>query len=326
MTAPRTTAGGSIYDLGYRHYEGARLGRRHAFLALYTASLRQLFGLGRGARSKLIPWGLTAMTFLPAVIALAITAVVGTQTSGSFGSGGAAGGPGVGGPGAGGPGAGGGSSNPLTSLIGFSGYYGDVSQFLFLFVAAQAPELLGRDQRFHVLTLYFSRALRRSDYALARFSALTTALFGILVLPQVLLFLGRGLAADDVAATLLADLPSLPPVVAQAVVVALLLSSLGLASAAFSPRRAYAAAAIIAAIIVPPIVAAVVQGGDLGGYVRFISVSDILDRTAAWWFGTPLVTSDVSTPLSPGLAVIMAVVGTAFLLAILLRRYARIAA
>lgn len=309
---------GSIYDLGYRHYTGARLGRRHAFVALFVASLRQLFGLGRGGRSKIIPWGLAALTLLPALIALAITAIVGTRLGGGSGGGG----PG----GLGGPGSGGGPGSQLTSLIGFSGYYGDVAQFLFLFVAAQAPELLGRDQRFHVLTLYFSRALRRSDYALARLSALATALFAILVLPQVLLFLGRGLAADDVAATLQADLPSLPPVVAQAVVVALLLSSLGLAIAAFSPRRAYAAAAIIAAIIVPPIVAAVVQGGDLGGYVRFISVSDILDRTAAWWFGTSLVTSDVSTPLSPELAVIMAVVGTAILVAVLLRRYARIAA
>lgn len=312
---------GSIYDLGYRHYTGARLGRRHAFVALFVASLRQLFGLGRGGRSKIIPWGLAALTLLPALIALAVTAIVGTRLGGGSGSGGP-GGPG----GLGGPGSGGGPGSQLTSLIGFSGYYGDVAQFLFLFVAAQAPELLGRDQRFHVLTLYFSRALRRSDYALARLSALATALFAILVLPQVLLFLGRGLAADDVAATLQADLPSLPPVVAQAVVVALLLSSLGLAIAAFSPRRAYAAAAIIAAIIVPPIVAAVVQGGDLGGYVRFISVSDILDRTAAWWFGTSLVTSDVSTPLSPELAVIMAVVGTAILVAVLLRRYARIAA
>jgi hypothetical protein len=37
-----------------------------------------------------------------------------------------------------------------------------------LFCAAQAPELFGRDQRYGVLPLYFSRVLTSIDYALAR--------------------------------------------------------------------------------------------------------------------------------------------------------------
>ena len=48
--------------------------------------------------------------------------------------------------------------------------------FLMLFCAAQAPELFGRDQRYGVLPLYFSRALTRSDYALAKVGGLFVAL------------------------------------------------------------------------------------------------------------------------------------------------------
>ena len=66
---------GSIYDLGYRRYEGPRLGRRHAITTLYLQSLRATFGLGRRASSKIIPIGLAILTFVPAAIQLGIAAV-----------------------------------------------------------------------------------------------------------------------------------------------------------------------------------------------------------------------------------------------------------
>ena len=51
-----------------------------------------------------------------------------------------------------------------------------------LFCAAQAPELFGRDQRYGVLPLYFSRVLTRLDYALARTGGLFLAV--LLVIPR----------------------------------------------------------------------------------------------------------------------------------------------
>ena len=57
-------------------------------------------------------------------------------------------------------------------------------------MAAQAPELLVRDQRHRVLTLYFSRALERTDYVLAKYLALLAAVALVLALPQVVLLLG----------------------------------------------------------------------------------------------------------------------------------------
>ncbi len=66
MQGPAESAAGSIYDLGYRNYEGVRLGRRHAILSLYIQSLRGVFGFGRHTSSKIIPMGLAIVALLPA--------------------------------------------------------------------------------------------------------------------------------------------------------------------------------------------------------------------------------------------------------------------
>ena len=50
-TMPETT--GTIYDIGYRHYDGPRLGRRGAVGAIVGAGLRAVFGFGRSGRSKI---------------------------------------------------------------------------------------------------------------------------------------------------------------------------------------------------------------------------------------------------------------------------------
>ena len=48
-------AAGTIYDIGYRNYEGARLGRGYAFRTLYVHSLRTAFTTA--SRRTWIAWG-----------------------------------------------------------------------------------------------------------------------------------------------------------------------------------------------------------------------------------------------------------------------------
>src|SRR4051794_41953500 len=84
--AGATTAsgpGGSIYDLGYQGYEGPRLGRRSATVALFWNTLRACFGIGRGGRAKIAPFVLAALALLPAVIAVGIAALA-AQAGGRF--------------------------------------------------------------------------------------------------------------------------------------------------------------------------------------------------------------------------------------------------
>ena len=130
-----------IYDLGYRGYDGPRLGRRDAVATLFWASLRAAFGLGRTGRAKIVPWGLAAMLSCPAAVAVAIAALA--------------------------------PRRPVP--FNYDNFLWDMQHPVALFVAAQAPELVSSDQRHRVLSLYFSHALERTDYALAKLGALAAA-------------------------------------------------------------------------------------------------------------------------------------------------------
>ena len=66
-TNDREDRGGSIYDLGYRGYEGPRLGRGSAIAALLIHSVRTAYGLGRGARSKIAPIIIVVLAILPSL-------------------------------------------------------------------------------------------------------------------------------------------------------------------------------------------------------------------------------------------------------------------
>jgi ABC-2 type transport system permease protein len=285
---------GTIYDLGYRRYDGPRLGRRAAVRALFEHSVRVVWGIGRGTRAKVVPMGLAAMAALPAVVALGIAAI-----AGQFG----------------------GTADDL-SPIRYETYVPYVSGIVFLFVAAQAPELLGRDQRYGVLGLYFARALRREDYVAARLAAFMLAILGLILVPQGLLFVGRALAAQDIVAAASRDLPSLPPVLAQALATAGVLGGLALAIAAFTPRRAYATAAIIAIVTAMPVVAEI--GGraarGLGGEVlTLLSPPHVLEATNAVFFGGWIV--GVGSGLAGEWYVAAAIAISLGSLAVLLRRY-----
>jgi len=65
---PPVSRAGNIYDLGYRRYEGARLGRAHAVRSLVFHSFRTTFGIGRSGRAKAAPITFGAIATLPAVI------------------------------------------------------------------------------------------------------------------------------------------------------------------------------------------------------------------------------------------------------------------
>lgn len=265
MTAPPVTRGGSIYDLGYRSYEGPRLGRGHAVRSLVIHSFRTTFGLGRGGRAKVAPIIFGALAVLPAVLVVGVLTIVARL----------------------------GVERQVDSLglIGFDTYFGSVSVIIALFCAAQAPELFGRDQRHGVLALYFARALRRSDYALARLAGFCLAVFVLLMTPMTILLLGRVLLSADVAAAVGENLPNVPPVVAQAATIAALLGGLAMAVSAWTPRRAYATAAIIALFVLPGLIAGIVieiGSGAIGTALVLLSPNTILDGTNAFWFDAPL--------------------------------------
>jgi ABC-2 type transport system permease protein len=293
---------GSIYDIGYRRYEGPRLGRGHAVRSLFSHSLRSAYGIGRGGRAKIAPIILGGMALLPAI------AIVGAMTmAAQFGVG---------------------QRFATQAPIRYDTYFSAISTIIVLFCAAQAPELFGRDQRHGVLALYFARALRRSDYALARIGGFVAALLILELLPQILLFLGRVLLSPDIPGAVGEDLPSVGPVLAQGLLAAGLLGGLSMAVSAFSPRRAYATAGTIALFTIPNIVAGTVLGlgsSAIGTWLLLLSPTSVLDGTNAILFGTALSSDFFFIDLPDAVYIAAALVGIAGAIAITVRRFARIA-
>ena len=305
-TSPTSASGpgGSIYDLGYQGYEGPRLGRRSSALALFWHSVRSSFGIGRGGRAKIAPIVLAGLAILPAVLAVGIAALA--AQAGRF------------------------VALAETSPIRYETYHGLATALIMLFCAAQAPELFGRDQRYGVLPLYFSRALTRIDYALAKTGGLIAVLFVVDVAPQVILFAGRVLVAPDPVTGITAEAGAVPRFLLQGILVAGLFGGIASLIAAWTPRRAYATATIIAVLIIPPIVVGLVANltsQDLARFLVVVSPADILDGTNAAIFGSVPDSPTVAALGLPGwIYLAAAAVGIIGSIALTIRRYLRIAA
>jgi len=296
--------GGSIYDLGYQSYTGPRLGRRSAVRALFSQTIRSCFGIGRGGRAKIAPFTLAAIAILPAVLAVGFAAIAAQA----------------------GPA---GEQIENASPIRYESYHGLISILIMLFCASQAPELFGRDQRYGVLPLYFSRALTRSDYSLAKVFGLIVALFAVDVTPYLILFIGRVFVAPDPATGFADEIAALPRFLFQSVLVAGLLGGIASLIAAWTPRRAYATAAIIAVFIVPPIILAIVSeqtSQDLARALILLSPADVLVGTNSAFFGSipdsPVV---ASVDLPDWTYIAAAIVGILATIGLTVRRYLRIA-
>jgi ABC-2 type transport system permease protein len=166
-----------------------------------------------------------------------------------------------------------------------------------LFVAAQAPELVSSDQRNRVLSLYFSHALDRSDYALAKLGAMVLATFIIGFAPMLVLFVGSILVAADVPAAFGDQLEHLPQVLLAPLIYAVPASALALAIAAWTPRRAYATGAIIAVFMVTAAVSGILEeatGGRLADLAPLINPFNAADGTRDLLVGDPNPQSSVA--------------------------------
>jgi ABC-2 type transport system permease protein len=131
-------ATGVIHDLGYQRYDGDRLGRAQIVRTLTVYSLRAAFGLGRGAKAKIVPVSAFALMCAPAIINAFIVARGGTRAF-PYDT----------------------YSAPVRMII------------MIIFVAVQAPELVSRDLRSHCpAALLRPAAASRGDYPVAKLAAL----------------------------------------------------------------------------------------------------------------------------------------------------------
>ena len=300
MTAPGvTSSSGNIYDLGYRGYDGPRVGRLAVAVGLLRQTLKEAFGIGRGGRAKIAPFILLGLSLVPAVLAIALRALAAQA----------------------------GATEQFDQQVPIrhDTYEGTISLFVMLFVAAQAPELFGRDQRYGVLPLYFSRVLTRIDYALARTGGLFLAILIVTLAPQLLLTLGSILAAPDPVAGINKELPEIPRYLAVSLVQAGVFAGVAAVIASYTPRRAYSVAAIIAVFIVPPIIVGIFtasSGGDTARIVQLLSPGDVVDGVNSAIYGPITIAGQtIVALLDPWVYVATALAYMVGSLAIVVRRY-----
>lgn len=291
--SPEPATASNIYDLGYRNYTGARLGRRNSVAALYTASLRACFGLGRRSSAKIIPVALAIVAAIPAVIQLGVAAAFDD-----------------------------------VEVFRLASYYEYVQVVLALFVAAQAPELLGRDMRNRTLPLYFSRPLKRRDYAWAKLGALATAMLFLTLVPVTVMFIGNGFANDDTTGYFKDNIDQVFPIIASAVVLSIFVSAVALAIASQTPRRAYATGGIIAAFVLSSTIASILFAtiGHDGRWALLLGLDQLMQGATYWIFNaTPSdELADADVPGALYFLVLAAI--TAACTWYLIRRYQRMSA
>lgn len=269
MTADTGTAGaghgGVIHDIGYRRYEGPRLGRAAIVRALCWHSLRSAFGIGRGAKAKIVPVITFVIMCLPAV-ANAVAVAQG---------------------------------NPRA--VDYDTYIFQLRVIvMIIFIAALAPELVSRDLRSHVLPLYFSRPLRRLDYPLAKLAAFILACLAMIEIPLLFLYLGTITQAHGGSA-IWHETRALIPGLLVGLMWAVLLAAIGLVLSSLSGRRAYSTGTIAIYFFLTWILAGILNSvstgrGPITGGVGaantgarlsgLVSPFTVLDGVRQWLGGT----------------------------------------
>jgi ABC-2 type transport system permease protein len=119
------------------------------------------------------------------------------------------------------------------------------------------------------MSLYFSRPLERIDYVLAKYAAMTAAVFVLMAAPLTILLAGALLAKLPIDE----QVPDYLRSMAAALLLALVLAGIGLVIAALTPRRGLGVAAIIAVL-------AVLAG--VQGAVQAIAVEQNADTFAGY--------------------------------------------
>ncbi|MEU9315661.1 MULTISPECIES: ABC transporter permease [unclassified Streptomyces] len=300
MSTETGTVAGSetsrIHNIGYRSYDGPRLGRGYARRSLYSQSLRGAFGLGRSAKSKVLPMLLSGVMCMVAAIIVAVAIAA----------------PGT------------------TALpIKYTSFAIYLQALIGLFLAAQAPQSVSRDLRFKSVPLYFSRPIERVDYVLAKLAAMASALFILTGTPLLILYVGALLGKFDFAD----QTKGFGQGLVSVALLSVLFAALGLVMAALTPRRGFGVAAVIAVLTitygaVSTVQAIAWQTGSSGAieWLGLFSPITLIDGVQTAFLGASSAFPGGEGPGAGAglvyLIVVLALVAGSY--AVLMRRYRRV--
>ncbi|WP_306215428.1 ABC transporter permease [Actinoplanes sp. RD1] len=280
-----------IHDIGYQRYDGPRLGRRAVFGAMYVHGLRAAYGLGRSAKSKIFPWLVVGICLLVGVILAAVKAQTGLEA------------------------------------LNYFTYADSMSWLIIFFAAIVAPELVSRDMRAGVLPLYFSRPLRASDYIGAKVASMVTAVWLLLAVPQLIMFLGAAFTTKNGISDVWKELGDLLPGWAYSLLWALVFTGIGLLVASLTGKRAFAAGGIVAVFLMttPAVgVLSIMPSQDARELAGLASPSTLVSGVGQWIY--PTANTGMQIGRFGAVYLIEAITLVAACMLLLLARYRRVAA
>lgn len=274
---------GEVFDRGYQHYTGERLGRKQAFRSLIGYSMKRALGIRKSWTAKILPFLLYTAAVVPLVIMIGISALV-----------------------------------PDSGFASYSDYLAAIFLIVGIFVATAAPEMLCVDRRERTLPLYFSRAIARFDYVLAKVVAMTLLTMTLSMVPLIILWFGRQLVSDSPWWAMRDNVGDLWRVVFVGALIALVLGTIGLVISSLTDRKAVAVTVIIVGFLIGTAIANVglelLQDYDWSRYLILFSIVDtfegiydhiIPDNVTGW----AIEQADLSLQLYLGYVLSLVVIG-----------------
>lgn len=284
-----------IHNIGYRSYDGPRLGRSYATRSLYSQSLRGAYGLGRSVKSKVLPMLLFVVMCVPAAIMVAVAVAT--------------------------------KANDLP--VDYTRYAIIMQAVISLYVASQAPQSVSRDLRFKTVPLYFSRPIETADYVRAKYAALASAMFILTAAPLIVLYVGALLAKLDFAD----QTKGFGQGLVSVALLSLLFAGIGLVIASVTPRRGFGIAAVIAVMTISYGAVSTLQAiADAQGstsaipWIGLFSPVTLIDGLQSAFLGASSAFPGAAGPSSgEGVVYVLAVLGLiAASYGLLLRRYKKV--
>lgn len=223
VSAPEQDARyGEVFDRGYAHYDGPRRGRRGAITSLIGYSMKRAMGIRKSWTAKVMPFILYVAATIPLIVMIGVLAVFRSM----------------------------GELADFGSFVSYSGYFAAIFSMLGLFVAICAPEMICVDRHERTLPLYFSRAINRGDYVLAKIIAMTLLAMTMTALPAALLWLGQQLTQDEARQAMIDNADDLGKVLILGTLTSLLYGTIGLMISSFTNRKGVAIAIILIGFLV----------------------------------------------------------------------------
>lgn len=264
-----------IHDLGYRSYDGPRAGVPWAVRSLATHSVRRALGLKRAGKHKIVPVVTILLAFFPAIILVALSALLP-----DFGQ---------------------------ADLISYGEYYVPISFAVFLFAAAAAPGVLTTDRTSGMLAMYLASPLNRTSYVIAKAIGIflvmllvTVAPILFLVIAHTLVGVGPGGVLDFVELFIRALLAGS--------LVAAAFTGIGMFISSIPKRWGIASVSIVAAMLVPEIVTGVLtETADAPNWVSLFAPGSVLAKSWEHILGDVLNNRLAIDELSGTLVVLTAV-------------------